>query len=256
VSVFFWSEMVTGIVADGELADGDELLEPLLVEVATGLTPMILPLTVLPSGSSTVTGSWSTASLCLVASRSTVTTRLVDVVLRMAEALAPLLALSALVPEEDEPLPLDAAPVEDEPPPPPVLRTAPVDPEVPVEPFPAVPEVLADMSSDWSSLFCVSRSFTMASSALLEGVPDSGEVAPGVVVVVGEVVVAGAGVVVVGVVGVGHGVVVVVVLVVAGAPGHAGVSASDVLAGLPVAVAALVVVRSTNSAWGWPAIGS
>lgn len=250
MSVCFSSETVTGIVADGALADGEELLEPLLLAVATGLTPVILPLTVLPSGSSTVTGSCSFASLCLVASRSTVTTRLVDVVLRIGSALpAPLLALPA--PEDDEPLPDEAALADDEPPPP--LRAL-TDPEPLVDPFvaPAEPEVLADLSSDWRSLFWVCRSLTMASRALAEGVPDRGEVLGGVgVVVVGVVgvVVVGAGVVVVGLVTAGQPAAGVVVVEVVGLLGHTGL----VTAGVLFAVAALEVVRSTNSAWGSPA---
>ena len=48
---------------------------------------MILPFTVLPFGISTVTGSPTFASLCLVASRSTVTTSCVEVVCRIAVAL-------------------------------------------------------------------------------------------------------------------------------------------------------------------------
>ena len=55
---------------------------------ATGLTAVIRPPTVLPLGSCTLTGSPTTASLCLVASRSTVTTSLFDVVCRIGWALA------------------------------------------------------------------------------------------------------------------------------------------------------------------------
>jgi hypothetical protein len=51
---------------------------------ATGLTAVILPGTVLPAGNSTVRCSPTTASLWEVAARSTVTTRWVDVVWRIA----------------------------------------------------------------------------------------------------------------------------------------------------------------------------
>jgi hypothetical protein len=48
--------------------------EPLELDTATELTFVILPLSVLPSGSWTLTGPPTTASLCLVASRLTDTT--------------------------------------------------------------------------------------------------------------------------------------------------------------------------------------
>jgi hypothetical protein len=163
--------MVTGMVAEGALEDGFELLEPVFVVVATGLTLVILPLTVLPSGSWTVTGSCAFASLCLVASRSTVTTRLVEVVLRIGVAVPPPfpdpegllllddgdfaeLGLAELGLEELELLGL------------PVLGV--LDGDLLPEPLAAV------FSSAWRSLFCVCRSWMMASRPLL-GVPgDSG----------------------------------------------------------------------------------
>ena len=57
--------------------------------LATGLTAVTVPGTFLPFGSRTATRSPSLASLCLLASRSTVTTRRVDVVCRIAVAPAP-----------------------------------------------------------------------------------------------------------------------------------------------------------------------
>ena len=68
--------IVTGIVDPEELP-----LLPLPLELcATGLTAVIRPLTVLPAGISTVTGSPTLASDCLLASRSTVTVRCLELV--------------------------------------------------------------------------------------------------------------------------------------------------------------------------------
>ena len=145
--------IVTGTVADGELEpplppaellpavplpavpldDDDEL-----VLWATGLTSVIRPSTLLPSGISTVTGSWTTASDCIVASRSTVTTSLVEVVWRIGWALA-LAALATPEPVDDPP-PDPLEPPEDEPPEPPEPLLKPADPPEPPErePDPAV----------------------------------------------------------------------------------------------------------------------
>lgn len=243
----FSSETVTGIVADGALDDVDEVLLELLLDCATGLTPVILPLTVLPSGSSTVTGSCSTASLCFVASRSTVTTRSVEDEAKIASALAaPLEAPVELPVSEEEPEPPDDAALDDAEPPPVCALPEPEE-EVPVEDRPVVLEPFwADFSSACSSLFWVSRSLTMASKVLPELF--GGVVESGVVVVVGVVVV---GVVVVGVVVVG---VVIAgqsddgVVAVAGGVGHEGVVATAALAGALSSVAVLEVDRSTNSA--------
>jgi hypothetical protein len=125
--------IVTGIVAEGALLEPvlpapepPLLLLVLLLLCATGLTWMIFASTVLPLGSSTVTGSPTTASLCLVASRSTVTTNWFDVVCRIAWAVdAP---LEAPEPDEDPP-PLDA----------PVLAEALLDPPPPPPPPPLMP---------------------------------------------------------------------------------------------------------------------
>jgi hypothetical protein len=127
--------IVIGIVAVGVL---DEPLLPLplpdeeLLVWATGLTFVILPSTVLPSGSWTVTGSPTTASLCLVASRLTVTTSWVEVVERIAVAADP-----PLDPEPDPPEP-EPDPPEPEPPEP---EPEPPEPEPdPPEPEPPEPE--------------------------------------------------------------------------------------------------------------------
>jgi hypothetical protein len=105
------SEIVTGtvevVVPEDPLAPD----EPLVLAVwATGLTAVIRPLTMLASGSCTVTGSPTTASLCLVASSCTLTTRSVEVVWRIAWALA-----APVVPEDEAVL----APAPPPPPPPP-----------------------------------------------------------------------------------------------------------------------------------------
>src|SRR5437868_567518 len=67
-----------------------ELLFPELELCATELTAVTFPRTVLPPGSCTVTRSPTLASLCSEASRSTVTTRCVDVVARTASPVLPL----------------------------------------------------------------------------------------------------------------------------------------------------------------------
>src|SRR5207302_3179763 len=75
------------------------------------LTRVILPLEVLPSGSSTDTCSPTTASLCLVASSWTVTTSWVDVVWRIGCAVPP----PSEGPADDaEPPALEPAPDADE----------------------------------------------------------------------------------------------------------------------------------------------
>ena len=190
------------------------------------------------------------------------TTRSVDDVPRIGSALAAPLAALALEPEEELPLPDDAALEDAEPPPPPPLRAlTPDEPEEPVEDFPA--ELFADFSSACSSLFWVSRSLTMASSVLPE-LPVGGVVLSGFVVVVGTVVGGGvaAGVGVVGVVAVGVAidgqfVASGVVVVVAGSFGHAalvlvlaGVLLAGVVAAACAVAGALEVVRATSSAWG------
>jgi hypothetical protein len=72
-------------------AEPPPLAEPLEL-CATELTAVIFPsTTVLPVGISTVTFSPTFASLCLAASRSTVTISCVEFVCKIAEALPPLL---------------------------------------------------------------------------------------------------------------------------------------------------------------------
>ncbi len=64
---------------------------PELLELwATGLTALTLPSTVVPFGISTVTPSPTLASDCLLASNWTVTISCVELVCRIAVALAPL----------------------------------------------------------------------------------------------------------------------------------------------------------------------
>lgn len=141
------SVIVTGTVAEGVLdalvpVPDDELL---LLLWATGLTCVIFPSEVLPSGSWTVTGSPTTASVCFVASRATVTTSWVEVVCRIAgavpEPLAPDDEPLALEPPPPDAPPLDELPPPDAPPPPappPPLEAAPAT-EAPPPPPPTRP---------------------------------------------------------------------------------------------------------------------
>jgi hypothetical protein len=246
--------IITGIVADGALAPAPPADEPLelleLLELcAIGLTWVIRPPTVSPLGSSTLTGSPTTASLCLVASRSTVTSSWFDVVWRIASAddpadpVPPALPVEEPVPED--PLVLVAADEAAPPPPvapdaPPLLPAAkpredPAAPE-PAAPEPAAPEPAApepvveerDDPLDGDSVLrsssvsaCSSASSTASSDGFrLPDFAEPGVLVRGVISVFGEVVVALAsavshvevGLVVVGALGLVAGVVGVVVV--------------------------------------------
>src|ERR1039457_4474786 len=166
--------IVTGIVTDGAL---DELLPdpeavPLLLELlelcAMALTCVIRPPTVPPLGSWTLTGSPTTASLCLVASSWTVTTSWLDVVCRIAWADEPADAVPE-VPEVAEP-PLEDAPALTAAVLAPVLRL-PLEPvpvvalRDPLLPVPLLPVLLVEERDDDSVFFSSSVSaFSSASS--------------------------------------------------------------------------------------------
>jgi len=113
------SLIVTGIVAPDEaepplplpllllLAAEDEAPLPELLELcATGLTAVITPLTVFPAGSWTLTFSPTFASLCLLASRSTVAVSCVEAVCRTAELLLPPPLDDELLEDFEDELPL------------------------------------------------------------------------------------------------------------------------------------------------------
>ena len=96
---------------------------------ATELTAVIRPPTVSPLGSCTLTGWPTTASLCLVASRLTVTTSLFEVVWRIGCAVAPLEpevpeALAVLAPAAVVPVLATAPPPPERAPPPAELPPA------------------------------------------------------------------------------------------------------------------------------------
>src|SRR6185312_11320445 len=120
---------------------------------------------VLPFGSSTVTGWCTTASDCIVASRSTVTTSWVEVVCRIGWALAP------APPDPPDPADADAAaaalavPPPAAPPPPPPPRPAAAVDDPPPERPPPVPEPLLAFCSSSVSAFSRARS---AASCCLE----------------------------------------------------------------------------------------
>jgi hypothetical protein len=158
--------IVTGIVAEGVLEppEPEPELDPLpllpdeLDELcATGLTRVIFPFTVLPSGSWTVTASPSTASVCLVASSWTVTTSWVEVVWRIGSALAPA--------AEPEPEPADEDPPPDEKPDPADADPPPREP--PPDAAPPPPEedprlrssAVSAFSSAVSALSCAAEVF-------------------------------------------------------------------------------------------------
>lgn len=116
---------------------------------------MIFPVTVLPAGISTVTGSPTIASLCFVASRSTVTTSWVEVVCRIAEALPPPLPEPA--PDEPESPPEDPGPLPELPEEPPPLDA----PPWPV----AGDEAFSAFSCAISAFSCAISAFNSAISA-------------------------------------------------------------------------------------------
>ncbi len=117
---------------------------------------MILPSTVVPSGICTVTGAPSTASDCLVASRATVTTRFVEVVWRIACALAALPDVLVAPEEPDPPAPavlVAAALPEDFEVPPAAPAPLEREPVLPAAPVPLVPDVARSFASSAVSAF-------------------------------------------------------------------------------------------------------
>src|ERR1019366_5339575 len=150
-----------------------ELLEELLVLCATGLTVVTFPSAVLPSGSCTLTGSPTTASLCFVASSATETITCVEVVWRIGVA---------------EPEPADDVPALDEPAlgpppfaaeldvpalPPPELRP-PLEPLVPADPEAepeAEPELRPELPDEDDEASFFSSATSCASSSWAVGEP-------------------------------------------------------------------------------------